>query len=224
MKNSREYSKKVQKLYRKLKRGSSKVQAVVYEEPTDALVYATISENTNDPAAHSAQRRFAEHFIDLNDLRVSRPEEIIEVLGEDAPENKEIAANLLKILKAIFNTYHTVSLKALSKIGKRPVKQALEKLDGTSRFAVNYCMLTAFQGHAIPFTRKMIEYLKNNDLTDPDANEQEIEGFLTRQISAKNGYEFYFLLRQESESSRAKRKTKIKTKTKKLTKTRKKTK
>jgi endonuclease III len=224
MKNSREYSKKVQKLYRKLKRGRSKVQAAVYEEPTDALVYATISENTNDSAAYSAQRRFAEHFIDLNDLRVSRPEEIIEVLGEDAPENRKIAANLLQILKAIFNTYHAVSLKGLSKIGKRPTKQALEKLDGTSHFTVNYCMLTAFQGHAIPLTRKMIEYLINNELIDPDANEQEIEGFLTRQISAKNGYEFYYLLRQESESSRAKRKTKIKTKTKKLTKIRKKTK
>jgi ribosomal protein S13 len=45
----------------------------------------------------------------------------------------------------------------------------------------------------------MIGYLKGNKLVDPEADEQEIEGFLTRQISAKNAYEFYALLRHESE-------------------------
>ena len=100
---------------------------------------------------------------------------------------------------AVFNEYHTISLMALKKMGKRPAKQILEKLDGTSVFVVNYCMLTALEGHAIPLTSKMIEFLKSDGLVDPDADEQDIEGFLTRQISAKNGYEFYALLRHKSE-------------------------
>jgi hypothetical protein len=72
----------------------------------------------------------------------------------------------------------------------------------------------------------MIEYLRSNQLVHPDADEQQIEGFLAKQISAKEGYEFYALLRRESEvgSSKKKRKTKKVTKKKTKTKTRKKTK
>ncbi len=37
-------------------------------------------------------------------------------------------------------------------------------------------------------------------LVDKNADAETIEGFLSKQISAKNGYEFYELLRQESEN------------------------
>jgi hypothetical protein len=49
----------------------------------------------------------------------------------------------------------------------------------------------------------MIAYLKNNDLVDAQADQSEIAGFLAKQISAKNGYEFYALLRDESEAGGA---------------------
>jgi endonuclease III len=213
MKNSKEYAKKVQKLYRSLKRGHPKVQQAVYDEPTDAIVYAVLSENMSETTAQSAIKRFADYFVDLNDVRVSRAEEMIEVLGGDTPVNRKIAAVLNKILMAIFNEYHSISLMTLKKIGKRPAKQILEKLDGATNFVVNYCMLMALDGHAIPLTPNMIEFLKSNNLVDPDANEQDIEGFLTRLIPAKNGCEFYTLLRQESELPETMRKRKTKKKT-----------
>lgn len=199
MKNSREYAQKVKRLYRSLKCEYPKVQEVIYDEPTDAIVYATLSENMSETAAQSAFKRFADYFVDLNDLRASRVEEIIELLGEDTPVTRQIASTLNNTLMAIFNEYHTVSLKALRKMGKRPAKQLLQKLDGISHFVVDYCMLTALQGHAMPLTKQIIEYLRNNELVDPEADEQQIGGFLTRQISAKNAYEFYALFRQESE-------------------------
>ena len=114
----------------------------------------------------------------------------------------------------------------MKKIGKRPARQILEKIDGSSRFVVDYCMLTSLHGHAIPLTEDMIEYLRNNDLVDSNADEQQIAGFLAKQISAKNGYEFYALLRGESGKSggRKKTKTKRKIKSKKAYKTKKKAK
>jgi hypothetical protein len=61
-------------------------------------------------------------------------------------------------------------------------------------------MLSALQGHAIPLTPKMIEYLKTSQLINVEAGYEEIEGFLARLISIKNAYGFYSLLRHESES------------------------
>lgn len=201
-----------------------KVKKVMYDEPADALVYAIIGENMSGPATESVIKRFAGYFIDLNDLRVSRAEEILEVLGEDTTSTKDIALTLTRVLRAIFDLYNNVSLEALKKIGKRPARQALEKIDGVSRFVVNYCMLTSMQGHAIPLTQRMIEYLRDNELVHPDADEQEIEGFLAKQIPAENAFEFYTLLRRHAESQRTRKKktTVRKTKTKKVTKTKKK--
>jgi len=212
MKDSRQYAQKVKRLYRSLKCGYPKVQEVIYDEPTDAIVYATLSENMSETVVQSAFKRFVDYYVDLNELRASRAEEIIELLGEDTPVTRQITSTLTKTLMAIFNEYHTVSLKVLRKMGKRPAKQLLRKLDGISHFVVDYCMLTALQGHAIPLTKQMIEYLISSELVDPEADEQQIEGFLTKQISAKNAYEFYALLRHESELLEVTRKKKTKRK------------
>ncbi|MHC4171902.1 MAG: hypothetical protein ACYTBX_06965 [Planctomycetota bacterium] len=219
MKDSKEYSKKIKRLYRSLSRKYPKPQKVRHDEPADALVYAIISAELSEKATQSAIKKFADYFVDLNDFRVSQAEEIIEMLKGVPTVTSDIASTITKVLRAVFDEYHKVSLESLKRIGKRPAKRALEKIDGTSRFVVDYCMLTSLQGHAIPLTRKMIEYLRSNELIHPNADEQQIEGFLAKQISAKNAYEFYALLRHESEARRARKKKK--TKTKKKTKKRK---
>jgi len=208
MKNGKEYSKKVQKLYRSLKSKYPAVQKIIYDEPVDALVYAIINAELSEAAAQSAIKRLADYFVDWNDLRISRAEEIIEALGPEVSAARDIASALTTALKAVFSKYNMVSLKALYKMSKRPAKGFLEKIEGTNRFAVDYCMLTSLHGHAIPLTKKMVEYLRSNELVHAEANEEEIEGFLARQISAENAYEFYSLLRRESEAREAKGKKK----------------
>jgi len=208
MKNGKEYSQKVQKLYRSLKRKYPGVQKAIYDEPVDALVYAIISAELNEAAAQSAIKRLADYFVDWNDLRISRVEEIAELLGSDTSVARDIASALTTALRAVFGKYNMVSLKALSKMSKRPAKGVLEKIDGTNRFVVDYCMLTSLHGHAIPLTKKMIEYLRSNELVHAGADEREIGGFLARQISAENAYEFYSLLRRQSEARKAGKKKK----------------
>jgi len=222
MKNSKDYAKKIQRLHRSLRRKFPKVQKVIHDEPVDAIIFAVTSAELSEKAAESAIKKFSNYFIDLNDLRVSRTEEIVEILGADTTVTRSIASTITTILRAVFNQYHKVSLEALKKVGKRPARQILEQMDGTSRFVVDYCMLTSLQGHAIPLTKGMIEYLKSKELVYPDANAQQIGGFLAKQISAKNGYEFYALLRRESETRKTKKKKKTKTTRKKKTTTKRK--
>ena len=210
MKDSRDYSKKIKRLYRSLKRKYPKVEKATYEEPAEAVVYAIIGEDMKEKDAKTAIKQFGNYFVDLNDLRVSRPDELVEMLGEDTADTRQAASRVTAALRWVFNAHHKVSLEDLKRIGKRPARSALEKMEGMSRFAVDYCVLTALGGHAIPLTAKMVEYLRSSELVHPEASEEEISGFLTKQITAKNGYEFYSLLRRESES---RRRTKTKAKT-----------
>jgi endonuclease III len=214
MKNSKEYSTRLQKLYRGLKRVHPKVEKVTHDDPIDAVIHGIVGEYAGDAATLRAIKGFRTTFVDWNDLRVSRMEEIVELLQEDTTASRAAASALVTALRAIFDEYHTLSLHLLKKMGKRPAKQAIEALDGIGHFAVSYCMLTSLQGHAIPLTEAMATYLRQNEIVDPEADAQDIEGFLTRQVAAKNAYEFYSLLRRESESPKiAKKKSKRSRKT-----------
>jgi endonuclease III len=217
MKDSKEYSDEFQKFYRKLKRAYGKVKKPYYEDPVGALVYGIISERTSESWARGAYKRILEHFVDFNDLRVSPSGEILEVLGEDTVVTCGIASALVGALRALFAKNNMVSLLGLCQMSKRPARQVLSKIGGgVSRFVVNYCMLMSLQSHAIPLTEKMVEYLRSNGLVHPESDEQEIEGFLMRQISSSEAYKFYTYLRSESEGVGSK----VKKREKKTTKTR----
>jgi endonuclease III len=214
MKNSKEYAQRLRKLYRGLKRARPEVEKTTYDDPAEALICGIIHERMSASAAQKAIREIKAAFVDWNDLRVSRVEEIVEALGGDTASHRTTALALTSVLRDIFDEYHKISLQPLLKLGKRPARLGIEKLDGVSRFAVNYCMLTSLQAHAVPLTGAMVEYLKRNGIIEANANEEDIEGFLTRQIPVKDAYEFYALLRRESESRKSVRKTKSRTRQK----------
>ena len=106
MKEAKNFGDKVQQLARALKHKQQKCDSPVYEEPIDAIVFAVLSEHTNIQQGQAAFKKTKEHFIDLNDLRVSRPEEIVEAAGPEAGITNQIAMNLISILKAIFEKYN----------------------------------------------------------------------------------------------------------------------
>lgn len=201
MKNSKNYSQKIKKLYATLKKTGEKVVLPTYDDPIDAIVYAVISERMKRSTANTAHKRCMTYFVDLNDLRVSRPVEICSIFGRDTAETRRAASTLIRVLTAVYDQQHDISLQLLEKVGKRQAKQDIEELDGITHFVVNYCVVTAFKGHAIPLTERMIEFLRSRELVSPGANPQQIEGFLSKQVAAKDGYEFYELLRKESESA-----------------------
>jgi endonuclease III len=208
MKNSRHYSSRLQKLFRLLKREYGKVRKVSFDEPIDAVIQAILSETMMDSGAQSSVRKLAAHFVDWNDLRVSRPDEILDVIGKENGNIRNTISTLTRALYAVFKKYDIVSLKLLKGMGKRSARQALSKLEAISPFVCDYVMLTALQGHAIPLNAKMTEYLKEQDFVHPDASETEIQGFLSRQIPATKAYEFYSLLHRESEKGAVRAKIK----------------
>jgi endonuclease III len=201
MSKSSHYTAKIRRLFRSLKRRSPKVPKLTYQEPIDAIVFAVLSETLPQSAAETALRKLSRHFVDWNDLRASRDEEVLDVLGGDCTAAQQIATCLSTLLQYIFQKYNTVSLAPLAGIGKNPARQTLEKIDGISRFVVNFVMLTALNAHAMPLTPAMLRYLRANQLVNPAADDLAVEGFLQRQIPAAQAYEFYSLLRRESETN-----------------------
>jgi endonuclease III len=199
MKNSKEYGAKIDKFIRLLRSGQ-KVGSADFADPLDALIYGLISEFTMERQAKKIFKSLQSHFIDYNDLRVSRSEEIQEILEETNQPGEQVAVNLARMLSAVFDKYDELSLKTIDEQGKRQAKKELEELNGTTHFAVNFCFLAALQGHAIPLTETMIGFLKSQDLIHPEATLEEIEAFFERHLPASRDWEFYELLRQAAET------------------------
>ncbi|HOK66765.1 MAG TPA: hypothetical protein PK054_08870 [Anaerohalosphaeraceae bacterium] len=201
MKNSKEYGAKLKKVFQSWKRQGSDCEPVTYEDPIEALVVGLISEMYPEAEAKKIYKRIQSHFVDLNDLRVARSEEILEVMGDHSPQAQTAAQTLTRMLNQICDRYDALSLISLRNLGKRQGRKAVEDIEGVTRFAADYCFLTALGGHAIPLTGKMKEYLIREEMIHPEATEEEIHGFLERQIAAADGWLFYSLLRAAAEGT-----------------------
>ncbi|HDS85321.1 MAG TPA: hypothetical protein ENN97_09030 [Phycisphaerales bacterium] len=199
MKNSKDYSPKIEKLFKALRKEAGPASPPRYNDPVEAVVYAFVSAFTTEANAGKICRRIRDHFVDMNDLRVSRQEEILEVFGDASEAASASAQALIKTLNAVFEKYDKVNLLPLTAEGKRQARKELDEIAGITPFVAAYTFLTALGGHAIPLTDKMAAYLREHKLVHPDATVPEIESFLERHISAADAYTFYALLRAETE-------------------------
>jgi hypothetical protein len=199
MKDSKQYSQKIKKLFSELKRRGGKVAKPEYNDPIEALVCAALNEYMTFSAAGTAYKKILAHFVDLNDLRVSRTEEIVETLGMAQNNANEIVQALNKVLQAVFVKHDRLSLAYLKEMGKRQAREVLEKLEPLSPFVIDYVVLTALNGHAVPLTGKMREFLRAGEYVHPDADDKDVTSFLERRISASDAYTFYALLHQIDE-------------------------
>lgn len=223
MKDSKKYSPKVKRLFNSLKRKSGSYEMPEFDDPLEAIVYGLISEQVPEQTAGRIYRQAMKHFVDFNDLRVSRREEILDIFNDKTKGLEESASLIPRVLNAVFEKTNLVNLNALTQEGKRQAHKELSEIDGITPFAVSYCFLTALGGHAIPLDAEMVKYLHANELVYPNATDAEIAGFLERLVGASDAYDFYMLLKTESRLAKVATKSKKKTAAKKKTTTKKKT-
>jgi hypothetical protein len=199
MKTSNQYIQNLKKLFAILKKGDETSKKPVYHDPIEAIVFAVLCEESTESRTKAALKRIQSHFVDFNDLRVARVEEIAEVIGQDIKEPEKCAIKLTSLLNAIFQKYDCLSPEDLTSTGKKGIKEILEKFNGITNFISRYIMLTVFNSHAVPLTEKMIQYLKAYDAVESELENEQIVAFVERQISAVNAYTFYTLVRHDSE-------------------------
>jgi endonuclease III len=199
MKNSRQHAQKLKKLFTALKKGTGKSKKPLFSDFIESLVFAVLCEKSSESCAKAAIKKILSHFVDFNDLRVARLEEISEIIGADIEEPEKCALRLTMLLNAIFQKYDCLSPEELLGTGKKNMQEVLAKLNGMSAFVCDYILLAILNSHTVPMTEKMIQYLKTYDIVDRDADDAQIMSFIGRQITAANAYTFYSLIRHDSE-------------------------
>ena len=204
MKDSIEYAPRLKKLCNRLKRETAATPKTDLIDPCTAIVLACLSAVTTENKARLGLSRLRHTFVDLNELRVSHFEEVADILGKGFPHRKEIAQQIIGLLKDIYNTHDSLNLNDLREGSKRQAKAFIESLEDANAYIVARVLLLSIGAHAIPVHQQMLQMLCKENVIPANANEADVQGFLERQIPADQNRKIYALLRHRTDSLRIK--------------------
>ena len=200
MKSATKHAEELRSLFKRLLK-EHKPGAFERQEPLKALVRGAMSYDMPDTRADEAMKAIDKEFVDLNELRVATDLEIQELLGNRYPQIEKRVAMITQSLNAIFEKEHTLNLERLLTISKRDARQFLRDLPEIHPFVEAYVMLFAFEGHTIPVDTQMLDYLKAEEVIEPETTLEEAQKFVEHHIKAEECHDFYHAIRAAAQSA-----------------------
>ncbi len=199
-------------------------------DPTLQLVVSFLEWEATRKQAEEALGRIMAEMVDVNDLRVSFEQEILELLGTDYPLAHERIARMREALNEVYVREHAVEMHSIASKGKKEQRAYLDSLPGMTPYVAAQVMLLSFGGHAMPVDRKLMERLAEDEIIDSsDDDPQHVENVLLRLVRAEEALNTHLQLqawaddratrrRAASKSTSRKKSTTAKTTKKKTTK------
>ena len=194
MKHGTAYAKRVKRVYAQVKRQSKEPRIGGPTDPLEQLVLSVLNQETSWGNAKKAFNRLLSVMVDINEVRVSSPREIADILDPYVSHSRSCAARLCELLSAVFDAENAVSLDSLRLMGKRDAKHRLEALKGIEPYNVASVMLWSIGGHAIPVNAKLLAGLRKEELVDPDTPVAEVQSFLERHIAPAEAKRFCLIM------------------------------
>lgn len=169
-------------------------------DPLSHLILAVLSDGASDSRARSAFKRLQEAFVDWNEMRVTPPDEVAEML-RGLPAARDKAAAMNTFLNAIFESRNVLTLDFLTEKPKREARSYLEGLAGVPAAAAAVVTLVCLEGHAVPADTGTLRLLTRLRLVEPEAKPEEVQPILERHIASKDALAFHRLVRLHAEET-----------------------
>jgi hypothetical protein len=155
-----------------------------------ALVLSFAVWETGEDAGADLALRLTRAFVDLNDLRVSRAEELAEVLGQGDALALERSRRLIASLNDIFEREQAVDLSGLLQHTKKESRSYLESLREIPPFVALRTALLGLGAHAVPLDHRLGSRL----LAAGALPAENPSAWIERQIRAAESRECYWRL------------------------------
>ncbi len=162
--------------------------------PLEEMIYSFLLWEAPIAKADAAYRRLMNHVIDVNELRVCRPPEIIASIGKTYPLAEERAMRLKASLHEVYLREFAVSLDKCAALSKRDARRYLDTLEGMPPFVSARVVLLRLGGHAIPVDDNLLCRLVSKGVVEPDYDCARAEGVLERHVKADDGIQVHLTL------------------------------
>lgn len=194
MKDDSTYAKKFTALIKKLCK-SYKPADVVQLEPTTQLIVSYLEWNATSAMALDAHDKLMQAMVDNNDIRVSLPQEIVQIIGKGYPLAEERACRMHETLNELFNREHDIVITSLIGKNKKQVKTYLETLPGITPYVIAQMLLLSYGGHAVPMDDHLLALLKDEQVVHEDCTLAQAESFAERHIKAADALHSHLAMR-----------------------------
>jgi endonuclease III len=163
-------------------------------DPVAQLVVSFLQWNATRKQAEDAFTALMDQMIDVNDLRVSHPHELVAIIGEDYPDAGARVIRLREALHEVYVREHDIQMNSIAGKGKKEQRAYLDTLPGITPYIAAEVTLLSFGGHAMPVDEKLAALLIGEGCLDEDTEPAEAESHLARQVKAGDALEAHLAL------------------------------
>lgn len=153
--------------------------------------------------AEKAFERIRSDLVDLNELRVCTPDELVAIMGPRMPKCAERAMRLITVLNTIYDRENALSLEPLREKNKRDVQAYLSTLDGLPLYAASRVILFGMELHSFPLDERMAKKLAAEGIVTQGTALDQQAAQLERGVRASDSLETYTLLEHWTQGARS---------------------
>lgn len=195
-----EKARRLTRVCRVLKRHYGEPIRSPVTHPVEHVVRTILSEEASSEQVEKAMERFRRHFVDWNDLRVSRPREVREVLGSDYPGAAEKARVIPRLLDQVFKRHNSMVWDFLEEMGKLEGRAYFEALEEVRPFVAATIARDFLDAHAFPADRDVARVLGRLGILEPDSeSEAQMQSVLERAVKSPHAWEAHWLVKRLAE-------------------------
>jgi len=118
-------------------------------DPLETAVMLLLADGTTPERAARARRAIEEEYVDLNEVRVSPPSQIAEVIAGVGDEDKK-AFRIKRFLERLFNHQHCVDFSFFADLSPQGARAYLEEVEGMPGRVVDNMMMRFFNEGVLP--------------------------------------------------------------------------
>jgi endonuclease III len=200
MHNFAEKVRRLERIRLTLRRRYGQPPPVTVTHPVEHAMRTILSEEATSDQVEQAMGRIRRCFVDLNDLRVSRPREIRDVLGPNFPRSGQKARVMPRILDQVFKQFNSMVWDFLHEMGKVEARAYFEKLEDVRPFLAAVLARDCTGAHAFPVDLDVARVLGRMGILDPTAHsEAGMQAMLERAVKANHAYESHWGVKRLAE-------------------------
>ncbi|MFQ5412667.1 MAG: hypothetical protein ACE5EC_10230, partial [Phycisphaerae bacterium] len=178
MRNAAEYTRRVKRLFTRMKKDGSRTSLATVDDSMRALLLGIFSNYTTEQRAASALDKLLDGMVDLIELRVTPVAEVVECVGADHPQCRVAAEEIIQVLNSLFNTTHELDLSFLKSLGKKHAASFLDSLDGLQPHSRAFFKQRYLNIHTVPLDANMHAYLEKNECIAGDTDVEKAQKFI----------------------------------------------
>ncbi|BAM03549.1 hypothetical protein [Phycisphaera mikurensis] len=163
-------------------------------DPVSQLVLSMLTFNTVTERAEAAFTRLLDELVDLHELRVSHPYELVSIVGDGYPGIEDRIVRIREALFAIYDAENDLNLQSIAGKGKKEQRAYLDGLESVPPYAAAQVSLLCYGAHAMPVDERLLAALVAEGVFEAEETCAAAEGFLLRQVKAGEAMEAHLAL------------------------------